>query len=95
MLLVLVQVSVRAEKLAEFERAILLNAEAARTREPGCVRFDVSQREDDPTQWVFYEVYRSPAAFEAHRASPHFADYQRVADKALRSKTVTLYSTKN
>jgi autoinducer 2-degrading protein len=86
---------VKKEMLAEFERAILVNADSARTREPGCVRFDVSQSEDDPTQWVFYEVYKDAVAFEAHRASPHFAVYQEVADRALLSKTLNRYTTKN
>lgn len=95
MLVVLVQVTVKTEMLGEFERAILINADAARTREPGCVRFDVSQREDDPAQWLFYEVYTDAAAFDAHRASPHFAAYQQVAEKALRSKTLARYAMKN
>ncbi len=95
MLVVLVEVTVRQEMLAEFERAILANADAARTREPGCVRFDVSQREDEPSRWLFYELYKDAAAFEAHRASPHFAAYQQVADRALLSKTLTRYATKN
>ena len=95
MLVVLVQVAVKADMLAEFERAILINADAARTREPGCVRFDVSQREEDPAHWLFYEVYKDAAAFDAHRASPHFAAYQQVAEKALSSKTLTRYATKN
>jgi quinol monooxygenase YgiN len=95
MLVVLVQVVVKNEMLPEFERAILANADGARTREPGCVRFDVSQREDDPGQWLFYEVYKDAAAFEAHRATPHFAAYQQVADRALLSKTLTRYATKN
>ena len=95
MLVVLVNVTVRREMLAEFERAILANADGARTREPGCLRFDVSQKEDDPTQWLFYEVYKDSAAFETHRASAHFASYQQVADKALLSKTLTRYTAKN
>jgi len=95
MLVVLVQVTVKTEMLAEFERAILINADTARTREQGCVRFDVSQREDEPTQWLFYEVYKDAAAFDAHRASPHFAAYQDVAEKALLAKTLTRYATKN
>jgi autoinducer 2-degrading protein len=95
MLVVLVNVSVRREMLAEFERAILANADGARTREPGCVRFDVSQKEGDPSQWLFYEVYKDSAAFETHRASPHFAAYQQVADRALLSKTLTRWTTKS
>lgn len=95
MLVVLVQVVVKNEMLAEFERAILANADGARTREEGCLRFDVSQREDDPGQWLFYEVYKDTAAFDAHRATAHFAAYQEVADKALLSKTLVRYTVKN
>jgi (4S)-4-hydroxy-5-phosphonooxypentane-2,3-dione isomerase len=95
MLVVLVTVTVRQEMLEEFERAILVNADSARSREPGCVRFDVSQNEDDPTEWLFYEVYRDAAAFDAHRASPHFAAYQHVAERALLSKTLKRYTTRN
>jgi len=92
---VVVNVTVRREMLAEFERAILANADGARTREPGCLRFDVNQKEDDPAQWLFYEVYRDSAAFETHRASPHFAAYQQVADRALVAKTLTRWTTKS
>ena len=95
MLVVLVNVTVRREMLAEFERAILANADGARTREPGCVQFDISQKEDDPAQWLFYEVYKDSAAFEAHRASPHFAAYQQIADRALLSKSLTRWTTKS
>lgn len=95
MLVVLVQVRVRTEMLAEFERAILANADAARAREPGCLRFDVCQRQEEPAEWLFFEVYKDAAAFDAHRASPHFAAYQQVADAALVSKTLTRYTTKN
>lgn len=95
MLVVLVQVTVRPEMLAEFERAILANADAARTREPGCLRFDVGQKEDEPTAWMFYEMYRDGVAFDAHRATPHFAAYQQVADRALLSKTLTRYTIRN
>jgi (4S)-4-hydroxy-5-phosphonooxypentane-2,3-dione isomerase len=95
MLVVLVQVTVKREMLAEFERAILTNADTARSKEPGCLRFDVSQKEDDPTAWLFYEMYKDSAAFEAHRASAHFAAYQAVADKALTSKSLTRWETKS
>jgi autoinducer 2-degrading protein len=95
MLVVLVEVSVKPQMLGEFERAILVNADNALAHEPGCVRFDVSQSEDDPGRWLFYEVYKDAAAFEAHRASPHFAAYQEVAEKALLAKTLTRYTTRN
>jgi quinol monooxygenase YgiN len=95
MLIVVVNVTVRAEALAEFEAAIRENAAHAVADEPGCVRFDVNQREDDPTAWLFYEVYKDAAAFDLHRASPHFAKYALVADRVVTSKTAARYTLKN
>ncbi len=30
----------------------------------------------DPTLFLFYEEYRSPAAFDFHRKAPHLAAFQ-------------------
>lgn len=95
MLVVLVQVTVRTDMLREFERAILANATSAVEKEAGCVRFDVSQSEEEPAKWLFYEVYKDAAAFETHRASPHFAAYQAVADRAVTAKTLTRWAAKS
>jgi len=83
--IVLVLVTVKPELLEEFERALLHNARESVAHDPGCVRFDVSQQQDDPTRWVLYEVYDSP---DAHRRSPHFLAYDAVAARALVDKTV-------
>ena len=89
MFIVLVQVEVRAEMLEAFARAILENADASVARDPGCLRFDVSQQVDEPRRWVFHEVYTDEAAHAAHRRSPHYAAYLEVADRAIVSKVVT------
>jgi autoinducer 2-degrading protein len=87
--IVLVQVKVRPEKLAEFERALMHNARESVVRDPGCVRFDVSQHVEDPTRWVLHEVYEAPDAHAAHRRSPHFLAYDAVAQEAVIEKTVS------
>jgi autoinducer 2-degrading protein len=86
--IVLVQVTVRPEMLEEFERAVLENAKLSVARDPGCLRFDVSQQIDDPRRWVLHEVYDSADAHAAHRQSPHFLAYNDVADRAVTEKTV-------
>jgi quinol monooxygenase YgiN len=93
-LVVVVNVTVRQDAVERFERAIMENARCAREREPGCLRFDVCQSLDTPGAWLFYEVYRDDLAFAEHRASPHFAAYQRVADEVLLTKALTRYSLK-
>jgi autoinducer 2-degrading protein len=95
MLVVLVNVTVKPDALAEFEAAILRNASASVEHEAGCLRFEVGQHEDDPTAWMFYEVYADSTAFAAHRQQPHFLAYQSVADRVLVSKTLTRYVSKN
>jgi quinol monooxygenase YgiN len=44
---VLVLVTVKPELLDEFERALLHNARESVRRDPGCIRFDVSQQAYD------------------------------------------------
>lgn len=51
------------------------NAAASVRDEPGCRRFDVLVPEDD-SPFVLYEIYDSPAAFEAHLQTPHFAAFR-------------------
>ena len=46
--------------------------------EPGCVRFDVVQDQQDENHFYFYEVYRDEAAIEAHRKAPHYARWQEA-----------------
>jgi quinol monooxygenase YgiN len=86
--IVLVQVTIRPELHAEFEAALLHNARESVRRDPGCLRFDVSQDKEQPTRWVLYEVYDSPEAHATHRRSPHFLAYDAVAARAVTEKTV-------
>ena len=44
--------------------------------EPGCRQFDVIQMEEAPLHVLFYEVYDSRAAFEAHLRTPHLARFR-------------------
>ena len=85
---VLVQVSIRPEMREEFEAALLHNARESVRRDPGCLRFDVSQDKEHPTRWVLYEVYENPEAHAVHRQSPHFLAYDAVAARAVVEKTV-------
>ena len=73
----------------EFKTAILKNAELSVQRDPGCVRFDVLQQEDDPTRWVLYEVYDKEQAWVDHRAAAHFLAFKEVGDRAILTREVT------
>ena len=85
---VLIVLKVKPELLDEFEAVLLHNARESVAKDPGCLRFDVTQLADDPTRWVLQEVYDRPEAHAAHRQSPHFLAFQAVAERAVAERTV-------
>jgi quinol monooxygenase YgiN len=89
MLIVLVQLQVRADLLDEFKTAILKNAELSVQRDPGCVRFDVLQQQDDSTRWFLYEVYDSEQAWLDHRKAAHFLAFMEVGNRAIVTREAT------
>jgi (4S)-4-hydroxy-5-phosphonooxypentane-2,3-dione isomerase len=75
MLIVHVQVRVLAEAVAAFEAATRENARHS-MQEPGVVRFDVLQQEDDPTAFLLVEIYRTPDDPARHKETAHYAAWR-------------------
>lgn len=80
MLAMWVKVRVKPEARERFLKAIEVDALGSEQDEPGCMRFNVLQDEQDQNVYYFYEVYRDQAALEAHRAAPHYAVWRAAAD---------------
>jgi quinol monooxygenase YgiN len=51
--------------------------------EPGCVRYDLYRSETDSAIWIFYEVWQSDAALDAHVQSTHFQAFLAKKDDVL------------
>jgi quinol monooxygenase YgiN len=51
--------------------------------EDGCINYDLHQGIDDPTQFVFYENWRSPGHLETHLANSHIAEFAAKLDEYL------------
>lgn len=84
MLVVVVSMRVKPDRIDEFMEAIEAQAVNSLTLEPGCLRFDVLRQKDDPLAFTLYEIYRDePAFFEDHRTTPHFAAWAAVAAEVL------------
>ena len=76
----LVHIHVTPENTEAFIAAIRANHEAS-TQEPGNLRFDVLQRDDDPTRFVLYEAYASAEDAGAHKQTQHYLTWRdTVAD---------------
>jgi autoinducer 2-degrading protein len=79
----IVSLQVQPEKRERFLAAIAANAAASVRDEPGCLRFDVMEDAQRPNHFFFYEIYRNPEAFAAHKAAAHFAAWRQVADECV------------
>ncbi|MGJ4904353.1 putative quinol monooxygenase [Bradyrhizobium sp. HKCCYLS2058] len=66
-----------ADRVAEILSRFLPEAQ----REPGAKLFLISRAKDNPAQFLFYELFRDEAAFQAHQQSDHFKTY--IAGQAL------------
>lgn len=88
-LVILARFRVAQGRHREFLDQVSRNAAASVAREPGCRRFDVLT--DDAgaeEEVVLYEIYDSPAAFDAHLRSRHFADFRVATEGIVLSSTV-------
>src|SRR5215468_12145514 len=92
MLAVHVHARVRAERVADFLAATQVNAQAS-LAEPGVLRFDVIQDQDDPAHVVLVEVYRDAEASAAHKLTPHYATWRdAVAEMMAEPRASTRFS---
>lgn len=82
MLIVHVHVQIKPACIEAFQAATLANARASR-QEPGVARFDVVQQADDPAQFVLVEVYRTPDAPAAHKATAHYAVWRDAVEPMM------------
>ena len=78
MVIVHVHAHVKPEFVEAFKVATAENARNS-VLEPGVLRFDVIQQEDDPTRFVLIEIYRTVEATVAHKETAHYAAWQAVA----------------
>jgi len=84
-----VQMEVRPGRREEFLAGMAANAEASVRNEPGCLRFDVCAVAGDENRFLLYELYTDAEAFEAHKATPHFAQWRAVAPQVVATQVNT------
>jgi len=87
-----VNVFVKEEHVRDFIDATVENHENT-VKEPGNLRFDVLQHENDPTRFLLYEVYESPEAVEEHKRTAHYLKWREtVADWMAKPREGIKYS---
>jgi quinol monooxygenase YgiN len=87
MYVVTVDFVAKPEHVDAFRVEMLKNARASLANEPGCRQFDVSVVADDPAHIFLYELYDDRAAYDAHRLTPHFREFDARTAPLVVSKT--------
>lgn len=74
------------EKVASLLTALADNVRA----EPGCVRFVVYTREDDPQLFHVEESYQDDAAFQAHMGTEHGQLFNKAIENLVEGGASTV-----
>ena len=93
MLAIHVDVQVKPDCVERFIKATGENAKSS-LKEPGVARFDLIQRQDDPTRFLLIEVYRNAEAPARHKETAHYAVWRdAVAGMMSVPRTSVKYET--
>ncbi len=91
---IFVTVRMKPEYRDRILKGALEDGRGSREDEPGCLRFDVIQDDNDPNTIYFYEVYKDDAALQAHRAAPHYSAWGNLpAEWFVGQKAVAIRGT--
>ena len=64
----------KAEKAEEFAALFSAHVAASRTEE-GCIEYHMLRDQQDPTLFIFYEVWQSQEHLAIHSALPHMQEF--------------------
>lgn len=64
----------RPEQAEAFERLFRACVEPSRA-EPGCIEYHMLRDAQDPTLFIFYEVWQSQEHLAVHSALPHMREF--------------------
>ena len=64
----------RPEKAEAFEALFRAYVEPSRA-EPGCIEYHMLRDKEDPTLFIFYEIWESQAHLDVHSNLPHMREF--------------------
>ena len=89
MYVIVVDFTIRPERVSEFREAMERQARNSLEREAGCRQFEVAVDPDRRGRFFLYEVYDDEAAFRLHLESEHFRAFDAQVRDWTQTKSVT------
>ena len=89
---VCVEFEITLQHLDEFLVAMRKNTRLSLRDEEGCQQFDICQDQQNLASIFLYEIYDDAAAFERHKAAPHYDEFNKAIDGMVLKKAVRLFT---
>lgn len=83
----MVRINVHPEDAAAFKEVVMPEMVQSLAVEEGVLAIYAGTTVDNPNTWLFFEIYASEEAYQAHRETPHFKEYLRLTPDMLGEKT--------
>ena len=71
------------ENSADLVRSHLQDQVAPTRAEKGCIQYDLHVSDTEPTKFMFYEIWESKNALQAHSVSPHILATRSQSSRRL------------
>lgn len=92
---IIVDFSLEQGSFDRFHARVLKNAEKSVRLEAGCHRFDVLIPEGELDRVVLYEIYEDAEAFEAHKKTPHFQEFDAEIRGLVRDRSLSSFALRD
>ena len=93
MIALIVTIQIKPAHKNAFMESMMGDARGSNYDEPGCIRFDVLQDNEDPNRIHLYEVYKDQAALDAHRQAPHYLKWRETVKDWFAAENVRRVAT--
>ncbi len=86
-LIVVAKIKAKKDSL-QSARCALLKLIVPTREEEGCIHYSLHQDNEDPTLFIFYEIWESQAYLEKHMESAHFKAHLKATEGLIEEKAV-------
>ena len=93
MIALIVTIQIKPQHKRAFMESMAGDARGSNNDEPGCLRFDVLQDNEDPNRIHLYEIYKDQAAVDAHRRAPHYLKWRDTVKDWFAAENVRRVAT--
>ncbi len=82
MIIVNVYATVKKNYIEDFKKATIENAKNS-INEPGILRFDFIQQEDEPNNFLLVEIYKDESAISKHKQTQHYLKWKETVENMM------------